>query len=171
MSVISLRCELTWDRIIESAVGLIISRRCRWIVTMETWTGAVTPTPGRISTFPSNRGWTRVSTCSQQESPPSLLREMFHVPVSPICQDIQLRNYYSGFPTPAHWLMPFAQSLSPHWALRPSLGASPAGIARQVGGRGMCCSVRRLCGCVLHCAYSGPDVVYALAVGQSSAFV
>jgi hypothetical protein len=56
MSVISLRCELTCDRIIESAVGLIISRRCRWIVTMETWTGAVTPTPGRISTFPSNRG-------------------------------------------------------------------------------------------------------------------
>jgi hypothetical protein len=65
--------------------------------------------------------------------------------------------------------MPFAQSLSPHWALRPSLGASPAGIARQVGGREMCCSVRGLC--VLRCGYSGVDSIYALAVGQSSAFV
>jgi len=70
-------------------------------------------------------------------SVPFLIHEVFHIPVSPICQDIQLGNCYSGFPTPAHWLMPFAQSLSPHWALRPSLGASPAGIARQVGGREM----------------------------------
>jgi hypothetical protein len=100
-----------------------------------------------------------------------ILCELSHVPVSPICQDIQLRNYYSGFPTPVHWLMPFAQSLSPHWALRPSLGASPAGIARQVGGREMWCCVRWLCVCVLRCVYSGPGVMYALAVGQSSAFV
>lgn len=70
---------------------------------------------------------------------PPIICEVFHVPVSPICQDIQLGNCYSGFPTPAHWLMPFAQSLSPHWALRPSLGASPAGCCPS--GE-MCCCVR-----------------------------
>ena len=111
------------------------------------------------------------SQCMSAASVPFLLCFLLlsHVPVSPICQDIQLRNYYSGFPTPVHWLMPFAQSLSPHWALRPSLGASPAGIALQVGGREMCCSVRGLC--VLRCGYSSVDSIYALAVGQSSAFV
>ena len=113
------------------------------------------------------------SQCMSAASVPFLLCFLLlsHVPVSPICQDIQLRNYYSGFPTPVHWLMPFAQSLSPHWALRPSLGASPAGYCPSVGGREMCRSVRRLCVCVLRCACSGSDVVSAGVVGQSSAFV
>ena len=110
-------------------------------------------------------------TASINFLPCFLLRDLLHVPVSPICQDIQLRNYYSGFPTPVHWLMPFAQSLSPHWALRPSLGASPAGYCPSVGGREMGCCVRWLCLCVVRCVYSGSDVVYAVVVGQSSAFV
>ena len=111
MSVISLRCELTCDRINESAVGLIISRRWRWMVTMDTWTGAVTPTPGRISTFPSSRGWTKISTWPPSETyrsiyPPNVWT--INIPVLPIYRGIQLGNCCSGFPTPSHWLMPFA---------------------------------------------------------------
>lgn len=121
MSMISLRCELTCDLRSESAVGLIVSRRCRWIVTIETRTGAVALIPGRISTLPSNRGYVdsqqEVRTTDSSYNELRKTEDIVHVPVSQICRDIQLGNCYSGFLSPSHWQMPFSKTLSPHWAL------------------------------------------------------
>ena len=57
MSVISFRGAANCLRVTESAAGWIVSRRRRHIVTSEIETGADMPTVGRISTFPSIRGY------------------------------------------------------------------------------------------------------------------
>jgi len=78
-----------------SADGWIVSRRKRAMVTRETFTGALKPAEGRISTFPSIRGLRLVSACFVTR------RELgATVPMLPKYQGNRRGSYCSVDPSP-----------------------------------------------------------------------